>query len=224
MAVASLQVTKTYADGLAWTEARMDTAMQSIQTYTNTSVVNNLNQIKLDAFGSALTSYDYDNDGSANLTNSLYNKQSASVYSTIQTPLAAGNTVNAEASLAYRMVFTPEKPGKYRISYQFVHGFSLKSGGGLISHTWRIRNRTAATFYQPSVQSGAKINGTTATANYSIPVTLSRIVNFASTAVATISLFYSAVNSNSASIEFNVIRADTSASYTIGLYGSIEKI
>lgn len=69
MSVASLQVTKTYADGLAWTEARMDTAMQSIQTYTNTSLVNNFNQLRKDIAG---TSYDYDNDGNANFSNPIY--------------------------------------------------------------------------------------------------------------------------------------------------------
>lgn len=63
MAIASLQVTKTYADGLAWTEARMDTAMQSIQTYTKNSLVNNFNQVIADAFSAT---YSLDNDGAAN--------------------------------------------------------------------------------------------------------------------------------------------------------------
>lgn len=114
MAVASLAVTKSYADGNFLTEAILDTAFQSIQTYTNTYVKNNFDQLRKDCFSATAAQYDFDNDGVANRTYNLFNKQvQVYTYATgivLSTATFSGFVDIANASFS----FTPEKAGWYR--------------------------------------------------------------------------------------------------------------
>lgn len=268
MSVASLQVTKTYADGLAWTEAKMDAAMQSIQTYTQTSVVNNFNQVRKDIWGAT---YDFDNDGNANntntlykeiwgrsytgntprslytetfgknasstvrtksfyaeafgaspttintvRTNSLYNKQSASV--AWNTTIALSNSVVGwtHVSASTNLSLTPEATGKYLITYQFSPDVDVQ---GVFTGMYAIFNRTAVAtlascFLNNDPGSGER-------QRQSIPTCLSYIHNFASTAAATFALYYR-VNTATGTIANH--RLFASASMKNSIYGQIHKI
>lgn len=62
MSANQLAITKSYGDGLPWTEAIVDTIKADIESWAG-DTVDNLNQLRLDLFGS---SYSFDNDGSAN--------------------------------------------------------------------------------------------------------------------------------------------------------------
>ena len=67
MAANTLVITKAYRDGIAFTEAIVDGIRSDLQSWGQ-DAVDNLNQMRLDVFGS---SYAYDNDGLANNTNPM---------------------------------------------------------------------------------------------------------------------------------------------------------
>lgn len=235
MAVASLAVTKTYADGLAWTEARMDTAMQSIQTYTQTSLVNNFNQLRKDIWGAT---YSLDNDGNANLTNtfykdafgkswtadapktnSLYNKQSASVRYLVRIDLGTGDVASptlVSASLNLRLA--PEATGKYLITMDFPVHINPVGGCQVFDKYMMVNKTSGATLIGQAVE----INTGTEAVSARIPVSLSYIHNFSSTAAATFALYYVSTNGSAASINNHHI--DANATNKVGYYAQIHKI
>ena len=242
MAVASLAVTKTYADGLAWTEARMDTSMQSIQTYTQTSLVNNFNQIAKDAFG---TSYSYDNDGNANLatpfytsasrffrnsfgqvwppttakTNTLYNKQTLVSSNASIVALATGANSWTTTTTALNLAFTPEATGKYEIKYNFTHSCGILNGGDCKT-LFAIYNQTGAATLVGVESQINMAQFTSEDLTFGHPVSLSYIHTFSSTAAATFLLRYRVTTA--ASLNFN--RLSYSATIGRSQYGSIQKI
>lgn len=234
MAVASLQVTKTYADGLAWTEARMDAAMQSIQTYTQTSLVNNFDQLRKDIFSSA---YTLDNDGNTNLTNSFWkdcfgasfstnsprtnplaNKQSASIFynsANISLNTATATSFRDVSSSIYLRV-APEITGKYRVGYEFSHKLRITTGGNA-TLTFHLFNKTSNATLASVARALSPVG---ATLIVELPINFSRIVNFSSTAAATFQVKYSLVNPSGLTI--NSITNSTANKQ--GVYGYAYKI
>ena len=79
MAANTLVITKAYRDGIAFTEAIVDGIRSDLQSWGQ-DAVDNLNQMRLDVFGS---SYAYDNDGLANNTNPMNVQQTITPTATI---------------------------------------------------------------------------------------------------------------------------------------------
>lgn len=235
MSVASLQVTKTYADGSAYTEAIIDTAYQSIQTYTQTSLVNNFNQLRKDIWGAT---YSLDNDGNANntntmykemwgksytgnspRTNSLYEKQSASIFSTTTTNLNLSATGTwTEASQAYRLVFSPEATGKYLLTYHFTVRQETR-GTGDIRAAYALFNKTANATLAAFIIA-QELTGTL-THDMQKPVTLTYIHKFTSTAAATFTVYFKNL-ALTATVQTHSISC--SSANKVGVYGQIHKI
>ena len=219
MAHNSWTLDKDYADGETLDEADLDAAFDS-GTNWSSDVKDNFTQILLDAFPSG---YELDNDGAANLTNSLYNKQSASVgFYDSNIELGTIPTVSCTPiSASCNLVFTPEATGKYFISYQCCVRTETADGevdqkiclydvtnDATLTSAW-VRNNTAG-----GAPSGGTIDITT-------PITLNHEYNFSSTAAATFSLyqFVTAINSD---VNTNYIGAN--AELYFGVYGQIHKI
>lgn len=193
MAVASLSVSKTYADGQSLTEAKLDTSFQSIQTYTNTSVVNNFNQLRKDAFG---TVYDYDNDGNANRTNTLFNKQSGSASYTTGLNMSLSGTFSTwtNVSASMNLVFTAEATGKYMLMAQFSHEIEHPAGDAFETN-FTLWNSTAATTIGHRVRHRHRESGAV---EFSItPIFLHYIFNIATTSAATYTVRYNIPNRSS---------------------------
>lgn len=218
MAVASLAVTKSYADNNFLTEAILDTAFQSVQTYTQNYLVNNFNQIKKDAFGNSTTSYDFDNDGNANLTNPLINKQSASISYSSDVVLTATTSAWKLASASLNLRLVPEVPGKYKIDYNFSVESAYITAGAFQSF-YAIFNKTAgATLVGTRVGSDA----TTGAFDDITPIHLSYIHNFSSTAAATFTLYYKVLTSTN--VTNHRIKGGESGIIKNPIYGCIYKI
>ena len=79
MAANALTITKTYRDGTTLTEAQLDNIKNNTEAWAQ-DVVDNLNQIRLDIFGS---SYSYDNDGAVNNANTMNVQQTITPTATI---------------------------------------------------------------------------------------------------------------------------------------------
>lgn len=217
MAAASLDVTKTYADNTVLTEAQLDTAFGSIENWSQNTVVNNLNQLKADLFPAG---YDYDNDGNGNLTHTIYNKQSASVFciSPGGIALTPSNTATfVPISSSINLAFSPAATGKYLITYDFTLRSQVTSGGILASHLALYDITNTATL----ISSGYVNDPSTGVSYLSvIPTRLSYIYNFSSTAAATFSIYYNITNAtNVPTFQF-----DTNATFKKGVYGQIHKI
>lgn len=220
MAISQWTLTKQYADDTYLTEAQLDAGFNSGVTWSqgvaaslNTSM-NNITQLTKDAFG---TAYTLDGDGNADRTNTLYNKQSLTA--SYNTSITLGTTVAGwtEATAAARMIFTPEATGKYHVSYQFTWRSVVSTGN--LGVAWGIFNKTSnATLI--GVYSRNDPGGSGVSMTLHQPIHLSKIVNFSSTAAATISLYLNVLQS-SATRSHEIL---CSATYPLGIYGQIHKI
>lgn len=124
--LATLKTNNTWAEGQRLTEAKLDnifgiTGTTGIQDWAD-DTVDNLNQLRLDGFGS---SYTLDNDATANFTNSitLYNKQV--VTDTYSTNINLGTSTDADYvdvdAVNAAIVFTPNLlAGDYKVTFQFT--------------------------------------------------------------------------------------------------------
>lgn len=79
MAANTLLITKAYRDGIAFSESIVDGMRSDLHSWAQ-DTVDNLNQLRLDVFGS---SYSYDNDGLANNTNPMNVQQTITPTATI---------------------------------------------------------------------------------------------------------------------------------------------
>lgn len=124
--LATLKTNNSWADGQRLTEAKIDAIMgitgtTGIQDWAD-DTVDNLNQFRLDGFGSA---YTLDNDAVANFTSSitLYNKQV--VVDTYSTNILLGTATDVDYvdvdAVNAAIVFTPNLlAGDYKVTFQFT--------------------------------------------------------------------------------------------------------
>lgn len=177
MANDTLTVTTDYADGEDLTQALLDTAFTSIETWGN-NVKDNLNQLKADIMPSG---YTFDDDGSGNLTNTIFNKQtSVTDYATAAISLgtstdAAWTDVDATNAA---LTFTPEAAGKYLVTFQFSLTM-VPTGASAISVVQQLALYDGTTRSQ-----GLRVAFTpvTADATMTIPVTIQAIYTFTAAA------------------------------------------
>ena len=214
---------KDYADGETLDEADLDAAFDS-GTNWSSDVKDNFTQILLDAFPSG---YELDNDGAANLTNSLYNKQSASVYyedNVINLAKVVASATKMTASLD--MTLTPEATGKYFISYEFCLELYTRSNGDIDSYFTIVDETNAATLAGRRCGILGNFTGGAGGVGDSrenfTPVSISRIINITDTSAATYTLYHEVINSTATIEGYRIVcGADGRQD---GVYGQIHKI
>lgn len=210
---------KTYDDLTVLSESDLDATNDSVQTRLNTYEGPNLQQLARDCFG--ITDYQFDQDGVAQYTNNLFDKQySAKTYN-------GGNiSITTTADAAYASVdavnaaitFTPEKAGKYKATFTFTHTFSTNATAeGTLETTFVITDGTSTS---PAVRSGGYLPATAANSGkMSLPITISYIFDWATTNARTITL--QKFNRAATAISSNVVAATSS---TGEIYITVEKI
>lgn len=115
------KTTYNWADGQLLTEAKLDGILITlIETWAD-NTNDNLNQFRLDAFGSG---YSLDNDATANFTSAtLFNKQTAT--DTYSSSIALGTSTDADwtdvDATNASITFTPDTyTGDFKVSFQFT--------------------------------------------------------------------------------------------------------
>jgi len=186
--ISDLAYTKNYSDDTRPTEAVLDAAFESIQTYLNDSVKDNLVQLAKDCHGN--TDYTLDGDGSANYTNSLFAKQYATDYyngGDISIGVAADGAYAAVDAVNASILFTPERVGQYRATCRFNHTFTTTATTeGTCEVSFRLTDGTDASY---SVRSGGYLPATAAgSGKLSVPIGVSHVFDWTTTTAKTVSL------------------------------------
>lgn len=130
MALITLSITKSYADGKILEELYLDNICTDTETwagYTN----NNLTQIGLDAYGAGV--YTWTNDGVQKYTNTLYNKQSGDDTDTGETTLSVATTWTDVDATDASITFTPEIAGNFKVAASCNVEIIADGVGGAIS-------------------------------------------------------------------------------------------
>lgn len=175
MGNAIVDITRDYSDDTKFNSAKLSAIIDELET-AFLYVKNNLDQLKVDILPS---SYTFDDDGSANLTNKIYNKQIAS--DTYTSDISLGTSTDAsfgdvDATNA-ALVFTPEIAGYYEVTFNFCVEMIPTSGNQIdIAQYFRLTDSASSpNLSSPLVLSfDPKAND----ANAIIPVSISHIFNF----------------------------------------------
>ena len=114
---------KQYDDLKVLDEAQLDADFNDLNDYTNGPIRLNLLQLAKECHGNG-SDVNFDGDGVANFTNTLFNKQTNT-----KTYNAGDVNIGTSADGAYAdadaanlsISFTPERPGKYAVHFIFTH-------------------------------------------------------------------------------------------------------
>jgi hypothetical protein len=188
VALADLAYTETYNDGEILDEGDLDSAFESLQTYINTSIKDNLVQFAKDSFGEA--AYTFNDDGLASRTNTLFDKQYSEV-KYVAGDLDIGTTVDgaygAVDAVNAAMAFTPEVAGKYRVTFTFTHTFTLTATTeGTCETLFKLTDGTADS---GTARSGGYFPAVAANSvRVAAPITITKIFNWTDTVAKSVSL------------------------------------
>lgn len=234
------QLDAGFNSGVTWSQSVVATVNANVTraTAASTKAVTasyNALQITRDVFGAT---YSLDGDGAKDLTNtlykdcfgvswttdapktnSLYNKQSASVRYLAEVSLGTSDVSTptlVSASLNLRLA--PEATGKYLVTMTFPVKFGTTDGANLQDRFMLVQKTSGATLIGTNVG----INMDDGAAIHDVPVHLSYIYNFPDTNAATFALYYTSANGNAASISDH--RLLGSATFKTGYYAQIHKI
>jgi hypothetical protein len=183
-----LNVTEDYADDTKLLESQLTTQNTSIETVVNTTILRNMEQGFKDCFGNS--NYTFDNDGAANLTNNLFDKQY------VETEYTGGDiAIGTSADVGYAAVdavnavvtITPEVIGKYRAVFTFTHTATSTATTEMdVDVTFRITDGTTAS---ATINSGGYVAATAASSGViRNPVTITKVFDFTTTSSKTITL------------------------------------
>ena len=217
--LSDLSYTKTYDDLQVFDEADLDASLNSIQTYTNDTIKDNLVQLAKDAFG--ITDYQFDSDGNAQYTANLFDKQYAtdsynggdiSITTTADAAYADVDAVSAS------IAFTPEKTGQYKVTFEFNHVTqSTATTEFQCETTFRITDGSTASFAKFS---GGHIPATAAgSGRIANPITISHIFTMTAAVAKTITL--QKFNRTMSNVNSNVVSASAA---TGEIYMTVEKL
>ncbi len=131
ISIIDFDLDKEYADDTILTEDQLDAGLidtgdESVESYINTYIKNNLLQLTKDCFPDNV--YEFDDDGLGNMTNTLFDKQieeetydsgDFSIDTSIDVDWEDVDAINCYIS------FTPEARGKYKATCQFTHTFTF---------------------------------------------------------------------------------------------------
>ena len=212
-------LTKTYDDLTVLDEADLDASFNAIVTYINDTLKDNLQQLARDAYGT--TDYTFDSDGVAQYTNNLFDKQYAEDFyngGDISIGVAADAAYAAVDAVNAAIAFTPEKAGRYRADFYFVHRATSTATTLMdIDVSFRITDGTNASY---AVNSGARMAAAGAGSEIIIhPIYISMTFNWATTAARTITL--QKFVRTATAVSANVVNA---AAATGEIWMSVEKI
>lgn len=219
VAITDLNATEGYVDGTFLTQAQLNAMVASIETFCNTSLARNVEQVAKDAWGTA--NYTLNSTGAASLANTLFDKQYSTDYYnggsiSIGTAADAGwanvDAVNAAISI------TPELAGKYRAIFHFNHrATSTATTEFAIETGFRITDGTDASY---AINSGGKMAATAGGSGLFIhPVAITHVFNWTTTTAKTITL--QKYNRTCTDVSANVVDA---AAALGEVYMVIEKI
>lgn len=219
ISITDLAVTENYADGTILTFAQLTAAMTSIETGVNTYAFRNIEQLAKDAFPEA--SYTLNNDGSKNITSTLWDKQvetdnydggDISIETSTDSGWESVDAVNAAISI------TPELPGKYKATFVFTHKVTSTATTLMAADTsFRITDSTDASQTQNSGATLAATGSGSSVAQNTVVIT--HVFNFSTTSAKTITL--QKWNRTMTAVSANTVNA---SSTTGGLYMIVEKI
>lgn len=152
-------LTKNYSDQKYFNEAIMDDIKSELEDQFNTVIKNNFDQLRKDLLPS---SYTFNDDGVATLTNALYDKQTAQ--NSYYTDVSLGTSTNADFANADAtnliLTFTPELAGKYLVKMSFPLNV-VPTGGTALGYQCHFRIADSAG--SPSYSSPKTIKFTSAT-------------------------------------------------------------
>ena len=221
----TLKTNNSWADGQKLTEAKLDnifgiTGATGLSTWTG-DVNDNLDQIRLDCFG---TAYAYDNDALANFTAAtLYNKQV--VTDTYSTNINLGTAtdpdfVDVDATNA-SVTFTPDTlTGDFKVTFQFTD-HSVSSANTDIDCETAFRLTDSTTNSNP-IKVQHRVDGTGLAAGdvseFCIPVTLTHVFTSLTATSKTVKLQKRVLTAS------NVATHDTDSAATNVIYMTAEKI
>jgi len=173
----------------------LETAIDSIQTYINASVKDNLVQLALDAFPAA---YAFDSDGVAQYTNSLYDKLKAEdSYTggdiTISTTGAWTDVDTTNAALA----ITPELAGNFKVTFQFNLESVSSNATNATNVKFRLTDSSENSTVIPKVH---LVTGVTATTN-TVPVIIEHTFDAWPASLQTVKLQYYITTSTNTTIK-----------------------
>ena len=214
-----ITLTKTYADLTVLDAADLNATFDPMATYLNDTLKDNLQQLARDAFGT--TDYTFDSDGVAQYTNNLFDKQygedfynggDIAIGVAVDVAYAAVDAVNAA------IAFTPEKAGRYRCDFYFVHRATSTATTLMdIDVSFRVTDGTTASY---AVNSGARLAAAGAGSEIIIhPIYLSYTFNWATTVARTITL--QKFVRTATAVSANVVAA---AAATGEIWMSVEKV
>lgn len=159
-------------------------SLDSIETYVNDSIKDNLLQITKDAYPSA---YAFDSDGSGQYTYNLYDKLTGvSTYTGGDFTIATtGAWTDVDASNA-KIAFTPELAGDFKVTAMFSVSCVTSNSTNEVDVRFRLTDSTTNSDALPRVK---LVTGVTSTTNV-VPVSLSYTFLNESAAVKTVKLQY----------------------------------
>lgn len=177
------------------------TALDSIETYINDSVKDNLLQLAKDCFPTA--SYAFDSDGNAQYTNSLYNKITA------QTKYTGGNvtiaTVGAWTDVDTSnaaIAITPELAGHFKATFQIVLDVVTSNATNEVDVRFRLTDGSTTSDYTPRIRQVTGVSGT----RFDTPLSLMYQFSSLAASAQTIKLQYFITTSTATTI---IVMANT---------------
>ena len=178
----------TYTDNLASNKKPILTdwreSLDSIQTYINDKVKDNLLQLTADAYPSA---YAFDDDGVAQYTNNLYDKltQSATYSGGDVTLSTTGSWVDIDLANV-KIDFTPELAGDFRATFQFNVESVTSNATNETDIRFRITDGSDVSDATPRIKLITGVSGTTNTS----PVVVTHVFDSLAAAAQTIKAQY----------------------------------
>ena len=211
--------TKTYDDKEVCDETDLDTTYTAFQTFVNTSLKANLQQLARDCFG--IVDYQFDSDGAAQYTNNLFDKQYITDFyngGDIAIGVVADAAWGAVDAVNAAVTITPEKVGAYRATFYFTHRVTSTATTEFTADVgFRITDGTDASY---AVNSGGRIPATAGgSGEFYNPVFLTCVFDWATTTAKTVTL--QNYNRTLTDVSANVVAA---AAATGEIYMIVEKI
>jgi len=158
--------------------------LDSIETYVNEKVKDNLVQLVSDSYPSG---YAFDDDGAAQYTSNLYDKTTATdTYTGGNVTIAATGAWTDVDTTNAAITITPELAGDFRTTFQFVVESVTSDASNATDVRFRLTDGSTNSDYLPRIK---LITGVTSTTN-TVPVSLSHVFDSWSAAAKTVKLQY----------------------------------
>lgn len=158
--------------------------LDSVQTYINDSIKDNLIQLALDSYPAA---YAFDSDGLAQYTNNLYDKLTATdSYTGGDLTISTTGAWTDLDAINAAITLTPELAGDFKVTFQFILESVTSNATNETDIRFRLTDSTTASTFTPRVKLITAASGTTT----AVPVSLSYVYDAWSAAAKTVKLQY----------------------------------